>query len=251
PVVIFIPLHFRAHKRVDVILHLHGWVEDGETIDDTIRKFKFAEVLGDSRRNAILVVPRSSGHCETFKKQLTHFHVFNNFMDHVLRLLVDVRLAESLELGDLTLTGHSGSYSTLEAIVSHKCESAPRSGCYAGHVKELFLFDCLYDSGEGFVKFAKESPPFRFASVFIPLKKKNGDWKWTAAGNHALWSALNPNADDSTFLASTLAPDTSPEQIAQAAAKGPTFMQSDVGHDMTFNKYFPRLLRAVHHQGAK
>ena len=249
PVAFFIPLHFQVHKFTDVILHLHGWVDAGETLDDTIKKFNFSEALGNSRRNAIMVVPRSNGHCDTFKNQLALSHVFRGFMDRVMRLIMDAQLAESMELGKLTLTGHSGSYSTLEATLAHQCENAGRSTCYVDRVKEVFLFDCLYDNGDGFVKFAKTAPPFRFASVFIPLKKKDGSWKWTAKGNHALWATLNPRADDSTFLDSTLAANASRETITQAAAKGPLFMRSDVRHDMTFNKYFPILLRTVHSRG--
>ncbi len=248
PVAFFVPLNYKVPKHAEVILHLHGWVDDGETLDDTIRKFRFSEALAKTHRNAILVVPRSNGHCDTFKTLLVHPHIFNNFLDHVLHLLVDARLAESPDLGDLTLTAHSGSYSTLEAILTRRCSPAVHTGCYVNHVKEVFLFDSLYDAGDGFVKFANEAPPFRFVSVFIPLKKKNGNWKWTAAGNHLLWAQLNPTADDSTFIESTLPPDAPLEAIARAAAKGPTFMRSDESHDPTFNKYFPRLLRAVHHQ---
>ena len=53
-VAIFIPKGFRESKRVDVVMHFHGW---GNSVEGTLRQFKLIEQFVESRRNAVLVVP--------------------------------------------------------------------------------------------------------------------------------------------------------------------------------------------------
>ncbi|MBI3541696.1 MAG: hypothetical protein HY075_00255 [Deltaproteobacteria bacterium] len=241
PIVLIVPPGYRVHHNAPVVLYLHGHLSEGETFDSTLEKYRFDQMYAKTKRQAILVIPSSLGKCDTFKSQLRTDAGFRALLDAVYKALADSGLSAAREPGSILLTGHSGSYSTIESILTNAC--APKATCYRSHIRTIVLFESIYGDGDGFVPFAKASPPNRFYSVFLPLKKsKHGPWKWTAAGNFSLWSQLNPSADPESFLDSCLPPGASAKTVLEAMAKGPVFMRSDVDHEDTVKKYFPRLL---------
>lgn len=234
-VAIIIPPSFRKKDYSSIVLHMHGWVDDSDepTLDDTLKYYRYDRLFSTTGRNSVLVVPRSNGHCETFNKIFGDEKSFNSFVGELENLLSNVGLSERPHSLPLTLTGHSGAYKAIGSILTHSLD----------RVREVYMFDSIYDDGEKFVKFASLGAPYKFYSVFIPIKNDKGQWKYTAYGNHSLWRKLHPTSDEGDFEKSLVSANAGPHIIrAQLQKTGQVFQASDVHHVETFLKYFSEAL---------
>jgi hypothetical protein len=135
-VAVFIPKDFRESGKVDFIVHFHGWKNRVERV---LGQYRLIEQLVESRRNAVLVVPQ--GPCDasdSFGGKLEDADGFKRFMAEVVETLRQKSGLKKKEfvLGQIVLSGHSGGYQVISAIVDH--------GGLTEHVREVWLFDALY-----------------------------------------------------------------------------------------------------------
>jgi hypothetical protein len=146
-VAIFVPGHFRATDKIDFVVHFHGW---SNTVAGTLEQFKLIEQLCDSGKNAILIVPEGPHNApDSFGGKLEDTNGFKIFMDEAMEKLRanGVLTNSNPEIGNLILSGHSGGYHVMAAIVDH--------GGLSGKIKEVWLFDALYGGTENFVEWQK------------------------------------------------------------------------------------------------
>ena len=140
-VAIFIPKGFRENGPIDFIVHFHGW---NNTVAGTLSQFQLVEQLVASGKNAVLVVPEGPRDApDSFGGKLEDTNGFKNFMSEVVETLRTRSILKKTNFtpGNIILSGHSGGYHVLSAIVDHG--GLP--------VKEVWLFDALYGGTENFL----------------------------------------------------------------------------------------------------
>ena len=142
-VAVFIPRGFRETGRIDFVVHFHGWQNN---VTNVLRRYQLIEQLVASGRNAVLVVPQGPRDAsDSFGGKLEDPDGFKRFMEEVAQTL---RARSALEqkdftLGNIVLSGHSGGYHVMAAILDH--------GGLTEHVKEVWLFDALYGETDKFM----------------------------------------------------------------------------------------------------
>lgn len=146
-VALFIPKNFRATDKIDFVVHFHGW---RNTAAGTLDEYKLIEQLDTSGKNAILIVPEGPRNAaDSFGGKLEDTNGFKVFMaEAVEKLRVSGALAKTnFETGSIILSGHSGGYHVMAAILDH--------GGLSEKIKEAWLFDALYGGTENFVAWQK------------------------------------------------------------------------------------------------
>jgi hypothetical protein len=148
-VAIFRPREFRATGPVDVVVHFHGW---GNSVAGTVQRFAVIEQFTASRRNAILVVPEgpreASDSAGGKLEDPGGFARFTTELEGALSQLAG--LPTNTTLGRIILSGHSGGYRVMAAILERGGSRAP--------VREAWLFDALYAETDKFLAWAERSP---------------------------------------------------------------------------------------------
>jgi hypothetical protein len=148
-VALFIPKGFRETGKIDFVVHFHGW---GNHVEGVFKRYLVAEQLVESKRNAILVIPQGPYDAsDSFGGKLEDPDGFKRFMDEVM---ATVRQQSNLKkkdfaLGNIIISGHSGGYEVLSAIVD--------CGGLTDHVKEVWLFDALYARTEKFLAWSDKT----------------------------------------------------------------------------------------------
>ncbi len=135
-VAIFIPKGFHESGKVDFIVHFHGWKNHVERV---LEQYKLIEQLIESRRNAVLVIPQGPRDAsDSFGGKLEDPEGFKRFMAEVAETLRQISGLKNKDfaLGQIVLSGHSGGYQVISAIVDH--------GGLTERVREVWLFDALY-----------------------------------------------------------------------------------------------------------
>lgn len=135
-VAIFIPRGFQEFGKIDFVVHFHGWKNHVERV---LGQYQLIEQLVESRRNAVLVVPQGPRDAsDSFGGNLEEPEGFKRFMADVVATLRQKSGLKKRDfaLGQIVLSGHSGGYQVISAIVDH--------GGLADHVREVWLFDALY-----------------------------------------------------------------------------------------------------------
>ena len=168
-VAIFIPKGFRATHKVDFVIHFHGW---NNTVAGTLQQFQLIEQFCASGKNAVLIIPEGPHNApDSFGGKLEDTNGFARFMDEAVKTLrtsgVLMELERGLqpastsigqaavkrpevrapEIGSIILSGHSGGYHVMAAILDH--------GGISEKIKEAWLFDALYGGTENFVAWQK------------------------------------------------------------------------------------------------
>ncbi len=146
-VAIFIPKNFRATDRVDFVVHFHGWMN---TVASTLTNYQLVEQFSASGKNAILIVPEGPHYApDSFGGKLEDTNGFKNFMaEAVEKIGASGALAKTnFEIGNVIISGHSGGYHVMAAILDH--------GGISDKIKEAWLFDALYGGTENFVAWQK------------------------------------------------------------------------------------------------
>ena len=142
-VAIFIPKGFQERGTVDFVIHFHGWKTD---VANVLARHKLIEQLVESRRNAVLVVPQGPRNApDSFGGKLEDPNGFKRFMGDVIETLRQEAALENknLAIGQIVLSGHSGGYQVISAILDH--------GGMTEHVREVWLFDALYAQTDRFL----------------------------------------------------------------------------------------------------
>lgn len=142
-VAIFVPNGFRATAQVDLVVHFHGW---NNTVGGTVAGFQLIEQFVASHRNAVLVVPEGPRNApDSFGGKLEEPDGFQNFVKELLHCLQQsAGFATNLAAGQIILSGHSGGYRVISAILDR--------GGLSANVKEVWLFDALYAETDKFLK---------------------------------------------------------------------------------------------------
>jgi hypothetical protein len=146
-VAIFIPKDFRSTAKVDFIVHFHGW---NNTVAGTLKQFQLIEQVSASGKNAILIVPEGPFNApDSFGGKLEDTNGFKRFMEEAVEKIdASGALAKTnFAVGDIILSGHSGGYHVMAAILDH--------GGLSTKIKEVWLFDALYGGTENFVAWQK------------------------------------------------------------------------------------------------
>jgi hypothetical protein len=163
-VAIFIPKGFRETGQLDFIVHFHGWKND---VEGVLGQYKLVEQLSESGRNAILVVPQGPRNApDSFGGKLEDPDGFKRFMTDVadtLRQKSGLK-KKDFALGQIALSGHSGGYQVISAIVD--------CGGLSDHVREVWLFDALYAQTDKFLAWID-----RHQGRFIDLYTEHGGTK--------------------------------------------------------------------------
>ena len=137
-VAIFIPKNFRQARKIDIVIHFHGWFNN---IDSTLQQFRLIEQFVESGKNAILVVPEGPKNAaDSFGGKLEDKDGFKKFIDEVVAFLVQQKKVKTGRIGNIILSGHSGGYHVMSYILMH--------GGIPDHVKEVYLLDALYGETE-------------------------------------------------------------------------------------------------------
>jgi len=146
-VALFVPRDFRETGRIDFIVHFHGW---SNTVTGVLEQFKLIEQLAASGKNAVLIVPQGPRNAlDSFGGKLEDTNGFKAFMaEAVEKLRASGALARTnFEIGRIILSGHSGGYHVMAAILDH--------GGLSEKIREVWLFDALYGGTEKFVAWQK------------------------------------------------------------------------------------------------
>ena len=147
-VAIFIPKIFHATDKVDFVVHFHGWMN---TLASTLTNYQLLEQFSASGKNAILIVPEGPHNApDSFGGKLEDTNGFKIFMaEAVEKIRASGAISETnFEIGDVIISGHSGGYHVMAAILDH--------GGLADKIKEAWLFDALYGNTENFVAWQKK-----------------------------------------------------------------------------------------------
>ena len=155
-VALFVPKNFRETGRVDFVVHFHGW---RNTVAGTLQQFKLIEQLIASGRNAVLIVPEGPRDApDSAGGKLEDPDGFKRFMDEAIATLKQRGgFKKDFVLGDIILSGHSGGYQVMSAIVDH--------GGLSSKVKEVWLFDALYAQGDRFLTWSQQ-PGGRLLNIY-------------------------------------------------------------------------------------
>lgn len=142
-VAIFIPKGFRETGTVDFVVHFHGW---HNTVAGTLRGYKLIEQFVEGGKNAILIVPEGPHNApDSFGGKLEDSEGFKKFMAETvetLRAKAEFK-QKSFSIGNIILSGHSGGYRVISAILDR--------GGLSNNVKEVWLFDALYAETDKFL----------------------------------------------------------------------------------------------------
>ena len=163
-VAIFIPQGFRETGKIDFIVHFHGWKNQ---VEGVLTRYQLIEQLIESQRNAVLVVPQGPRNApDSFGGKLEDPGGFQRFMAEVADTLrqKSALTNKSFALGQILLSGHSGGYKVISAIVAQ--------GGLEEHLREVWLFDALYAQTDRFLAWINRS-----AGRFIDIYTEKGGTK--------------------------------------------------------------------------
>jgi hypothetical protein len=210
---IFIPKGFRETGKVDFVVHFHGWFN---TVAGTLSQYRLIEQLVESGKNAVLIVPEGPHDApDSFGGKLEDPDGFKNFMDELVTTLKQRGLFKrDFSAGDIILSGHSGGYRVIAAIVDR--------GGMPSSVKEVWLFDALYAETDKFLAWAE-----RGSGRLLNIYTDNGGTKDDSEGMIELLKKRG-----TPFLATEEAKATA----AELKTNKLVFLHTDLGHNDVLEK---------------
>ena len=208
-VAIFLPKNFRDTARVDFAIHFHGW---NNTVAGTLSGFRLIEQFVGSGKNAILVVPEGPHNApDSAGGKLEDQDGFKNFIGEVVATLQqrDGFKRKKFSLGRVILSGHSGGYRVISAILDR--------GGLTDAVRGVWLFDALYAETDKFLVWSERSHG-RLLNIYT-------DHGGTKADSEAMMALLKKRG--TPFLA------TEEAQLTPAELKNhrPVFIHTDLPHN--------------------
>ena len=137
-VAIFIPKGYHQTDAVDIVVHLHGWWNN---IDTVLKRYRLPQQVAESGKNVILVVPEGPRNApDSFGGKFEDPGGFKKFIEDVAAFLVRESKIKTQTVGKIILTGHSGAY--------HGISFALMRGGIPDKIREVYLFDALYGQTE-------------------------------------------------------------------------------------------------------
>ncbi len=131
---IFLPRGFRPDKPLDLVVHIHGWWNN---VDSVFAQFRLAEQLVNSGKNAVLVVPQGPKNApDSFGGRLEGQNAFGRFVDNIGNALYARGLVAAPSVRRIVLSGHSGAYRMMSFILMR--------GGVTDRISEVYAFDALY-----------------------------------------------------------------------------------------------------------
>ena len=209
---LFVPKGFRAHRKIDFVVHFHGW---GNNVTNALRRYRLPEQFAAAARNAILVVPQGPLNAsDSLGGKLEDSGGFTRFITEAINTLRANHIIDDGVPGRIILSGHSGGYEVISAILA--------KGGLTENVSEVWLFDALYGKTERFVLWFDHHP-----GRFIDLYTADGGTRDESA---ALMTALTGNGIP------YLSADETNATPAQLRDNHLNFLYSDLPHDEVMQK---------------
>lgn len=155
-VAFYIPKGYNKKKRVDVIVHFHGWNAE---LTNILERDHLVEQVSLSRKNVILLVPQGPKNApdSVFGKLETR-NGFKKFIFEALEILKNQGFTTSSKPGRIILSGHSGGYRVISYIITR--------GGLVENIREVYLFDALYGQLEKYV-FWFDNYNVKFINLYI------------------------------------------------------------------------------------
>ena len=152
----FLPRGFKPGTEIDVVVHFHGW---RNSIAGAARDFDLLGQFAASRRNAVLILPEGPLNApDSSGGKLEEPGGFARFMAEAMAALKANGVSGDARLGRVILSGHSGAYRVISAIV--------QSGGLPEAVRELYLFDALYGQTDRFQRWFESAPDRRLVVIY-------------------------------------------------------------------------------------
>lgn len=204
----FIPKGFKPGAEIDVVIHFHGW---RNSIAGAARDFDLIGQFAASGRNAVLILPEGPVNApDSSGGKLEDAGGFARFMDEAMSVLRQNRALDDAKRGKVVLSGHSGAYRVISAIVE--------TGGLKTGVDEVLLFDALYGQTERFQKWIEADPRRRLVVLYA-------DTGGTLAETKKFMATM---ANREVPLFSGEEADVS---VAQLQRRGLVFLHSAKGHN--------------------
>lgn len=154
--IIFIPKNFVLSDSIDFVFYFHGW---GNNIDTSLTRFNLLEQFYKSKKNAILVLSETAKNSkDSYGGHLEEKGVFADLLDEVIDELNEI-YAKELNVGDISLAGHSGAYRIMAYILTH--------GGVTKNIEAVYLFDALYADVEKYTYWL-DNYNGRFINIYTP-----------------------------------------------------------------------------------
>ncbi len=161
-VAIFVPHAFKAQSAVNLFFYFHGW---WNSIDKSLKDFKLIEQFISGNKNAIFVFPEGARNAaDSFGGKLEQKGTFKKLVSDVLHTLQERHIIQTSEVGTIILAGHSGAYRVMAFILNR--------GGLTDHIKEVYLFDALYDQIEKYAHWITH-----YNGRFLDIVTPNGGTK--------------------------------------------------------------------------
>lgn len=213
-VALFVPKGFRETGRVDFVIHFHGW---NNTVAGTLHQYQLIEQLIASGKNAVLIVPEGPHNApDSAGGKLEDPDGFKRFMAEAVAALRSQSMLtqKDFTMGDIILSGHSGGYKVMAAILDH--------GGLTPSVKEVWLFDALYADTDKYLAWADRNQG-RLVNIYT-------DHGGTKDDSEAMMESLKKRG--SVFLA-TEETKATPEELKTNRL---VFLHTDLTHNDVLTK---------------
>jgi hypothetical protein len=213
-VAIFIPKGFRETGKIDFVVHFHGWRNH---VEEVLRRYELIQQLVESGRNAVLVVPQGPRDApDSFGGKLEDARGFKRFIDEVAEILRQRSALQKKDfaLGSVILSGHSGGYRVMAAILDR--------GGMSDHVKEVWLFDALYAGTDKFLAWFEQ-----YRGRLLDIYTEHGG---TKAETEGLMATLKQRG--TTFFTG----DEAQATVSELSTNRPIFLFTDLEHDQVLSK---------------
>jgi hypothetical protein len=141
-VAIYIPIHYRMNETSPTLItHFHGHVVENDDFVGTLNRYHLGTELHRSGLNRLMIVPESTGKCETYLSELSTRARFEEFQQGVLGVLKTSGLV-GREVDPAAvhyqITGHSGAYRPISGILQDSLQDE--------RIERVGLFDATYCS---------------------------------------------------------------------------------------------------------
>jgi predicted esterase len=139
-----VPTTLDLKQPADFVFYFHGW---GNSVETSLAGQRLIEQLLASGKQAVLVVPAGPRFAsDSFGGKLEDPDEFKQFFEEV-QGVVRGCLGSEIEPGRIILSGHSGGYRVMAAILDR--------GGMSDRVAEVWIFDGLYANMDSFLAWQK------------------------------------------------------------------------------------------------
>lgn len=173
PIDIYIPALFDTDAPFSLAYHFMGYWTTSAYNPFTAENGDYGAYLSASGRNALLILPESTGSDSTYAKDLNTSTKLNGFF-HTVEALLQRAGVDADDSTPLVLSGHSGAYVELGLIGSW---AAARSVPALASVRGFGLFDCGYGYRAGLEQILTAMRAGSTAAYFVAYNPDNSAGK--------------------------------------------------------------------------